>query len=59
MSDLQQLAQSVIQWGALLLVFALGIGALILIAIYIIDKNQTTQTIRRNYPVVWRFRYWF
>jgi len=59
MSDLQQLAQSVIQWGALLLVFALGIGALILIAIYIIDKNQTTQTIRRNYPVVGRFRYWF
>lgn len=59
MSNLQQLAQSVIQWGALTLLFLFGIGILMIIVIYLIDKTQTSQTIRRNYPVVGRFRYLF
>jgi glutamate synthase domain-containing protein 2 len=59
MNDLQQLAQSVIQWGALTLLFVFGVGILMIIVIYLIDKTQTAQTIRRNYPVVGRFRYLF
>lgn len=59
MSNLQAIAQAVIQWGALTLLFVFGIGILIIIAIYLIDKTQTEQTIRRNYPVVGRFRYLF
>lgn len=59
MNDLQQLAQSVIQWGALTLLFMFGLGILMIVVIYLIDKTQTTQTIRRNYPVVGRFRYLF
>jgi glutamate synthase domain-containing protein 2 len=29
------------------------------IVVYIIDVTQTRHTIRRNYPVIGRFRYWF
>ncbi|MDF1685847.1 MAG: glutamate synthase domain-containing protein 2 [Parvibaculaceae bacterium] len=41
--------------------FILSIGALFLtlIALYIIDRTQTKHAIRRNYPVIGRFRYLF
>ena len=42
-----------------LFVFAIGLGILALIIIYIIDVAQTTHTIRRNYPIIGRFRYYF
>ena len=56
-STLQLLATTVIQWSALTLLLLLGLGALYLLSAYIIDKRQTQQTIRRNYPVIGRFRY--
>ena len=59
MDNLQQLAQAVIQWGALTLLFLFGIGILLIFVIYLVDITQTSQTIRRNYPVVGRFRYFF
>ena len=59
MDTLQTLASTIIQWSALTLVFVLGLGILYVVALYIIDKTQTQQTIRRNYPVVGRFRYFF
>jgi type II secretory pathway component PulF len=59
MDNLQQLAQAVVQWGALILLFAFGVGILVVLIMYLIDKTQTSQTIRRNYPVVGRFRYFF
>lgn len=59
MIELQQLAQAVIQWGALTLLFVVGTGILVIFVLYVIDVTQTTQTIRRNYPVVGRFRYFF
>ena len=59
MSELKTLASAIIQWSALTLVFVIGVSILIIFVIYLIDKTQTTQTIRRNYPVVGRFRYVF
>jgi len=59
MDRLQQLAQTFIQWSALTLLFVLGVAILSILVIYLIDKNQTSQTIRRNYPVLGRFRYLF
>mgnify|MGYP003865343859 CR=1 FL=1 len=44
--------------AALLLIAAI-IGALILVTMYIVDVRQTEHTIRRNYPVIGRFRYLF
>ncbi len=40
-------------------VLAICVGLLALIIIYILDVTQTQQAIRRNYPVVGRFRYFF
>ncbi|MFT5420443.1 MAG: glutamate synthase domain-containing protein 2 [Candidatus Endobugula sp.] len=59
MDTLQILASNIIQWSALTLLFMFGLGILYIAALYIIDKTQTEQTIRRNYPVVGRFRYFF
>ena len=42
-----------------LFVIALGLGALALAVMYVVDNTQTTHAIRRNYPVVGRFRYAF
>ena len=44
---------------ALLFIFAVGIGVLVVIWMYIADVTQTKQAIRRNYPVIGRFRYLF
>ncbi|MEW8030435.1 MAG: FMN-binding glutamate synthase family protein [Candidatus Thiodiazotropha sp.] len=44
---------------SVMFVFLLGMGVLALIILYIIDITQTQQTIRRNYPVIGRFRYFF
>lgn len=45
--------------AATLLVFLFFLGIITLIVIYIIDVTQTRQAIRRNYPIVGRFRYFF
>lgn len=44
---------------ASLFLFCVGLFILIVIVMYIVDKNQNTHTIRRNYPVIGRFRYIF
>lgn len=44
---------------ATLFVLAVVIGIIILIVFYITDVTQTRHAIRRNYPVVGRFRYFF
>lgn len=40
-------------------IFAVGAGILWLVVLYIRDKTQTDSTLRRNYPVIARFRYFF
>lgn len=40
-------------------VFIIGVTILGIIILYFYDKNQKTSTLRRNYPVVARFRYMF
>lgn len=42
-----------------LFIFSIGFVALVLIWVYVADRNQTQHAIRRNYPIVGRFRYWF
>ncbi|MEM7216822.1 MAG: FMN-binding glutamate synthase family protein [Pseudomonadota bacterium] len=44
---------------AQLFVFCLGLGLLAVIAMFIVDVTQKSHAIRRNYPVVGRFRYLF
>ncbi len=53
------LAFQILEIMAVLFIFVIGIAALVVIVVYIIDVNQTRQAIRRNYPVIGHFRYIF
>jgi glutamate synthase domain-containing protein 2 len=44
---------------AVLFIFVVGLGALWIVALYIADATQTRNAVRRNYPVIGRFRYLF
>ncbi len=44
---------------SILFVFTLGLALLVIVGMYIADVTQSKQAIRRNYPVVGRFRYIF
>ena len=59
MSELQKLAQTIVEWSALTLLFVIGIAILAVIVIYLVDITQTKHTLRRNYPVVGHLRYFF
>ncbi len=59
MSETLETTLFVMQVLAVLFVFVVGAGILVIIVMYIVDKTQTTQTVRRNFPVVGRFRYVF
>ena len=50
---------AVLEFLASIFIFAVGIGLLIVIVLYIVDVTQTKSTVRRNFPVVGRFRYLF
>ena len=49
----------VLGWLSTVFIFVVGLFILFLIGVYISDVTQTKQAIRRNYPVVGHFRYFF
>jgi len=53
------LAGSAIQWLVLVFVFTIGLAALFLVFLFIADRMQTGDAVRRNYPVIGRFRHLF
>ena len=50
------LQSEIMSWAVMTLL--LGIP-LLLLALYLIDRNQTRHALRRNYPLLARFRYLF
>ncbi|MEH6577120.1 MAG: FMN-binding glutamate synthase family protein [Amphritea sp.] len=48
-----------LQLMSALFIFIIGVGLMVVIGMYIADISQTKQAIRRNYPVIGRFRYLF
>jgi len=40
-------------------IFAIGVGVLVIAVLFVIDISQTKDAVRKNYPVVGRFRYLF
>jgi len=50
---------NIISTLAVLFIVALGLGVLAVIVLFIIDKTQRADAIRRNYPVLGRFRHLF
>ncbi|MEG9861942.1 MAG: FMN-binding glutamate synthase family protein [Parvularculales bacterium] len=59
MENLIEEVVSLLDFSASLFLFALGIGVAFIMVLYIIDRFQTTHAIRRNYPLIGRFRYLF
>jgi glutamate synthase domain-containing protein 2 len=57
--DLSEFTTSVMQIIAFTFVVFIFLGLLLLVYFYIADITQTKQAIRRNYPVIGRFRYFF
>jgi len=53
------LTLTVLEWLTTLFIFAVGVGLLVVVGIYIRDVTQTQSAVRRNFPVVGRFRYLF
>lgn len=47
---------TVLEGLALVLVFVLGLGLLALVVLFVLDRSQRGDAIRRNYPVIGRFR---
>ena len=52
-------AMSVMQTLSSLLVFIFGLGLLAVVVMFVVDITQTKHAVRRNFPVVGRFRYMF
>lgn len=50
---------TILDFLAAAFVVSLGVGLVAIVVIYIVDVTQTKQAIRRNYPVIGRFRYLF
>jgi len=48
-----------LEWASVLFVLLVGLFILALIVMYVLDVTQTRQAVRRNYPVIGRFRYLF
>lgn len=44
---------------ATMLLVSVGLVILVAMVLYIVDVTQTRHAVRRNYPVIGRFRYWF
>ncbi|WP_448565279.1 FMN-binding glutamate synthase family protein [Thalassotalea ganghwensis] len=58
-SSWQSITSSTLNWLAFIFVILLSLAIVAIVVIYVIDRFQTKQAIRRNYPVVGRFRYLF
>jgi glutamate synthase domain-containing protein 2 len=59
MPGLPQFAMGVLEFMATLFVFAVGTSLVVLLILYFYDKYQTANSVRRNFPVVGRFRGFF
>ncbi|SEI37815.1 Glutamate synthase domain-containing protein 2 [Allopseudospirillum japonicum] len=56
---LSELALNVLGFTQLVFFTGLIVAAVVLVVMYWVDKNQTKHAIRRNFPLLGRFRYFF
>ena len=59
MSFIETFTMTGIDYLATLLVLMTGLAILVLIVLFLLDVTQTADAVRRNYPVVGRFRHLF
>ncbi|RLA24175.1 MAG: FMN-binding glutamate synthase family protein [Gammaproteobacteria bacterium] len=58
-NGLERLIISIMEIMAGLFIFIVGIALFVALFIYLKDRFQTTSTVRRNFPLIGRFRYLF
>ncbi|MGF1546587.1 MAG: FMN-binding glutamate synthase family protein [Thiotrichales bacterium] len=58
-ADAQSFLLSAVEFLAALFIFVIGLGALLVVVFYLLDVSQHRHAIRRNFPVIGRFRYGF
>ena len=58
-SETLSAALAVVEVLSILLIFIVGTGLLVVAVLFIVDVTQTKHAVRRNFPVVGRFRYLF
>ncbi len=58
-SDTQHFLINALGFLSALFIFVIGTGVLVAIVMYVADVTQKKHAIRRNYPVIGRFRYLF
>ncbi len=56
---LNEVILPILEIMAVVFIFAVGLGVLWAIVAFVLDVTQTRHAIRRNYPVIGRFRYLF
>jgi glutamate synthase domain-containing protein 2 len=56
---LMNAVSEILFYFAVLFIFVIGLGVLTVIVMFVIDRRQTSDAVRRNYPVVGRFRHLF
>jgi glutamate synthase domain-containing protein 2 len=59
MSDLPQFVIRALELMSFIFLFVVGLGILVFIVMYIVDRTQRHHAIRRNFPVIGRFRHIF
>lgn len=59
MEQASSFALTLVETLAFLFIFIIGLAVIWLVVVYIHDRFQTESTLRRNYPVIARFRYIF
>ena len=59
MGDLPQFVIRALEIMSFLFLFVVGLGILAFIVMYIVDRTQKSHAVRRNFPVIGRFRYLF
>src|SRR6056297_3596929 len=57
--DPQGFLLTFLEFMSALFIFVVGVGILVVAVVYVTDRLQTAQAVRRNYPVVGHFRYLF
>ena len=59
MEDITQTALEGLGFLSTLFIFVVGFFAILVVVLFVIDLTQTKDAVRRNYPVLGRFRYVF
>ncbi len=59
MNSVTTMLSGVLELADMVLAFAILGGVVTVLVLYVVDVSQTSQAIRRNYPVIGRLRYFF